>query len=291
MAVFNNRTRAETFRGTDANYDQVDYTGALVDYTFTRNADGTVSVTRDGFGTDTLSSIEGFWFSGEQAWYSLDEAIALTSDSPFVDANGILTGTDANDVLRGTSGVEDVIYGGLGNDRIVGGGDEYDQAEYDGALIEYTITQQANGDIIMSHPTWGRDVLTDIDGFWFGREGAWYSVEDALALTADLPTYRLDADDVLNGTPDNDIMRADASGTNFYGGTGNDTYRGRANAYDQVNFDGDIADYSFSQNDNGSVTVSHDTWGTDTLYEIDGLWFNGPDGGWFTVEDAVDLFG
>ena len=291
MAVFNNAQRAQTFRGTDAEYDQVDYQGSLLDYVFTRNDDGTVSVTRDGFRTDTLISIEGFWFSGEQEWYSLEDAIALTSNDPFTDGNGVLNGNDGNNTLRGTAGTQDIFYGGQGNDRILGGGDEYDQVEYDGELIEYTFSLNANGDMVVSHPTWGRDVLTDIDGFWFIREAAWYSAEDALALTDNLPRFRLDADDVLNGTPGNDVMLADATGTNFYGGTGNDTYRGRANQYDQVNFDGDIADYSFTQNGNGSVTVSHDTWGTDTLFDIDGLWFNGEDGGWFTVDQAVDLFG
>ncbi len=64
MAVFNNRNGDDRFIGT-AEYDQVDYAGSLLDYTFTQNANGTVTVTHAQFGTDTLTSIEGFWFNGE----------------------------------------------------------------------------------------------------------------------------------------------------------------------------------------------------------------------------------
>jgi len=287
MAFWDNTNRNETFRGTDEEYDQVDYAGALLDYRFIRNADGSVTASHPTFGTDTLISIDGFWFGGEQAWYSIDDAIRLTAEDVFIDEFGVITGNAGNNTLRGTAGVQDLFYGGMGNDRFIGGGDEYDQVEYDGELIEYTFTQNANGNVIVSHPTWGRDVLTDIDGFWFIREGAWYSVEDALELTADLPRFRLDADDVLNGTPGNDNMVAELDGTNFYGGTGNDTYRGRNDAYDQVNYDGDFADYSFSLNANGSVTAVHNTWGVDTLFDIDGIYFNGPNGGWMSIEDVT----
>ncbi len=286
MAVFNNRADNNTFRGTEPNYDQVNFDGALEDYTFRMNADGSIRVIESGVAVDRLISIEGLWFGGEQAWYSMEDALRLTTDRPFVDAAGVLTGTLGRDVLRGTDGVSDTFYGNRGNDRIIGGGDEYDQVEYDGELIEYTFIERANGSLVVRHPTWGQDVLTDIDGFWFTREGAWYSVEDAIAITADLPRFRLDADNVLNGTPWNDVMRAEAGGTNFYGGTGDDIYRGLANSYDQVNYDGDFDDYTVTSNANGSVTLSHDVWGSDTLFDIDGLYFNGPNGGWMSVAQA-----
>lgn len=286
MAIFDNRAGNQTFRGTEGEEDQLNLDGALTDYVFRQNANGTVNVFLGDTSIDQLISIEGLWFNGEQAWYSLEDALRLTTDRPFIDANGVLTGTLGRDVLIGTDGVRDVFYGNLGNDRIAGAGDEYDQVEYDGELIEYTFIEHASGALIVRHPTWGQDILTDIDGFWFIREGAWYSVEDALALTADLPKFRLDADDVLNGTPFRDVMRADEDGTNFYGGTGDDVYRGRNNAYDQVNYDGDFSEYTVTSNANGSVTLSHDIWGSDTLYDIDGLFFNGPNGGWMSVEQA-----
>ena len=287
MAVFDNTDRDETFRGTADAYDQVDYQGRLSDYTFTRNADGSVTVSHARFGTDTLIDIEGFWFHGEQAWYSLDDAIRLTQEADggtgWVDEFGTITGGTGDDVLTGASGVQDIFYGDRGDDVFDGRGAEYDQVEYDGEMREYTFTRNADGSVTVSHPSWGTDTLVDIDGMWFVREQAWYSVDDAIALTADLPTFRIDADDVLNGTPGNDVMRADAGGTNFYGGTGNDRYVGRRDAYDQVNFDGDFADYTFTRADNGNVIAEHPVWGRDVLVQIDGIYFSG-EGGWMSVD-------
>lgn len=286
MAVFNNRNRNDVFTGTNGEYDQVDYTGSLRDYTFVQNDNGSITVTHPTLGTDTLWDIDGFWFSGESRWYSLSDAIALTaSDNGYVDEFGVITGTTGNNQLIGTA-AEDLFYGDRGNDIMDGNGASYDQVEYGGELREYTFVQNADGSVTVSHPTWGTDTLIDIDGFWFIREQAWYSMEDAIALTADLPRYRIDADDVLNGTPGDDVMNADASGTNFYGGTGDDTYNGRANNYDQINYDGDIEDYTITANADGSYTVSHDVWGTDILVDIDGLWFNGK-GEWYSPADAA----
>lgn len=289
MAVFNNRTGDQTYRGTDGEYDQVDYTGQLTDYTFTRNDDGSVTVSHPTLGTDRLISIEGFWFSGEAAWYSLDDAIALTAgdDTGYVDANGVITGNDSDNALTG-SNQNDLFYGGRGDDILDGNGGGYNQGEYDGALIEYTFTRNNDGSVTMSHPTWGTDTLIDIDGLWFMREQAWYSLDDAITITQSMPEFRLDDDNVLNGTPGNDIMNAAAGGTNFYGGTGNDRFNGRNNRYDQVNYDGDVEDYTITDLGNGNYRFSHPVWGVDTLNSIDGLWFGGR-GEWYTPEQAFNL--
>ena len=114
---------------------------------FIQNANGSVSVSRAGFGTDILWDVDGFWFFGSEAWYSIADAIALTSSGPYVDENGVFTGTDGNDRMVGTAGEMDIFYGGMGNDQFIGGDDWYDQGEYDGELVEYTITQNANGTI------------------------------------------------------------------------------------------------------------------------------------------------
>lgn len=288
MAIFDNRAGNQTYRGTEAEYDQLNLEGELTDYVFRIYPDGRINIFQGDGTIDQLISIEGIWLSGEQMWYSIEDALRLTTDRPFTDSDGVLTGTLGNDVLRGTEGVEDLFYGNLGNDRIFGGGDEYDQVEYDGELIEYTFIEHASGALIVRHPTWGQDILRDIDGFFFSREGEGYTVEDAIALTADLPKFRLDADNVLNGTPFNDFIVGEASGTNFYGGRGNDVYRGQNDVYDQVNYDGDFSEYTVTSNENGSVTISHDIWGSDTLFNIDGLFFNGPNGGFMTVDQAAN---
>ena len=53
---------------------------------------------------------------------------------------------------------------------------------------------------------------------------------------------------------------------------GNNEYRGSAADYDQVDYDARLSEYSIFTNANGSVTVSHPTLGTDTLFDINGIW-------------------
>ena len=137
----------------------------------------------------------------------------------------------------------------------------------------------------MSHATWGTDTLTDIDGLWFYREAAWYSVDDAIRLSDGAPEFRLDADGVLNGTTGDDRMIGDAGDDFYYGGTGNDFYNGNE-GYNQVNFDGALFEYTITQNDNGSYTFEHPVWGTDTLTNIDGLWLGG-EAQWYAVDDGL----
>jgi len=286
MVVFINRAGNQRYTGTNAEYDQVDYSGALLDYTFTQNPNGTVTVTHPQLGTDTLSNIEGFWFGGEAAWYSMADAIRLTNagdENGFVDANGIITGNAGNNRLTGGN-QNDVFYGDRGNDVINGNGGNYNQVEYDGALIEYTFTRNADGSTTASHATWGTDTLIDIDGFWFAREQAWYSINDAIRLTEGQPDFRLDDDGVLNGTPGNDRMIGTRVDDFYYGGTGNDFYNGRG-GYNQVNFDGELSDYTVTRNGN-AFTFDHPVWGTDTLTNIDGLWFAG-EANWYAVDDAL----
>lgn len=67
--------------GNEGSYDQVDYAGGPSDFSFVRNADGTVSVTGASTGTDTLTSIEGFWFNGARVWRSLTSLLSSTETS------------------------------------------------------------------------------------------------------------------------------------------------------------------------------------------------------------------
>lgn len=179
MAVFINQPGNNVFTGSDGEYDQVDYDGSLSDYVFTRNDDGTVTVMHPTLGTDTLSSIEGFWFNGEAAWYSLDQAIELTNGN----MNPVVFGTIGNDNLVG-SAINNTFIASQGNDMIDGNGGAYNQVDYQGALSDYQITQNADGTVSVSHAFLGTDILTDIDGFWFSGEAAWYSIADAIALTS-----------------------------------------------------------------------------------------------------------
>lgn len=51
-------------------YDQVDYKGALSDYIFTPNENGSLLVTKPGGGVDTLTGVDGVWFSQDETWMS-----------------------------------------------------------------------------------------------------------------------------------------------------------------------------------------------------------------------------
>jgi len=292
MVVFVNQAGNQRYTGTAPEYDQVDYAGALLDYTFTQNPNGTITVIHPQLGRDTLSSIEGFWFSGEAAWYSAEDALRLTNQDNgggdggdgVIDANGIITGNGGNNRLIGGN-QNDLFYGGRGDDVIDGNGGNYNQVEYDGSLNEYSFTRNQDGSVTAVHATWGTDTLTDIDGFWFDREQTWYSIDDAIRLTEGAPEFRLDDDGVLNGTPDNDRMIGTGADDFYYGGTGDDFYNGN-NGYNQVNFDGALEDYTITQNATGDYVFDHPVWGTDTLRNIDGLWLGG-EAQWYAVDDAL----
>ncbi len=160
------------FDGAGSEYDQVDYSGKASDYSFTKNADGSVSVTSAN-GTDTLKDIDGFWFSGEEKWYSMDELLGSgnTGDS---SNGGVQT-------FQGTAGVEDVFSGSkTGEADFFGGGDEYDQIDYEGSLSDYTFVKQDDGSVHIQKADGGYDIAKDIDGIWFQGEQKWYSMEDIL---------------------------------------------------------------------------------------------------------------
>lgn len=266
MAVFIKTAGNQNYLGTTAEYDQVDYPGLLADYTITRNTDGTLTVAHPTLGTDTLTSIEGFWFVGETTWYSVDDALALLNgETGPTDGDDVLTGTDANDVFTSS----------LGDDIIDGNGGAFNQVDYAGALADYTLTENADGTITIAHATRGTDTLTDIDGLWFIGEETWYSIADAIAISGgDGPTS---GDDELLGTEGNDV---------FTGSSGDDTIDGNGTAYDQVDYAGTLSDYTFIQNADGTVSVSHETRGTDTLTDIEGVWFIGEET-WYSMADAL----
>ena len=75
-------------------YDQVNYQGALSDYTFSLLSNGAVSVRKPDGSVDELYSIEGFWFFGEEAWYSLEEALELSNTN-------LISGTSDDDFILG----------------------------------------------------------------------------------------------------------------------------------------------------------------------------------------------
>lgn len=286
MSYFQNEAGFDRFFGSETGYDQVDYSGSLMDYRFILLPNGRVIVDHPTLGRDILYDIDGLWFEGEGRWYSIDDAIALTAPTRgYTARDGVISGNQLHNVLTGTSG-DDVFYGGLRNDRIFGR-DGFDQVNFDGALDEYTVTMNANGTVRVSNAIYGVDTLVGIEGLWFQGEQAWYTIADAISITAALPQFRLDDHGVLVGTGRSDVMFGTTGDDVFFGGMGNDYYAGGRIGYDQVNFIGYLEDYTISENTNGTVSISHPLWGTDKLHGIEGLWFT-DEQQWYSLAELID---
>ena len=171
----------DTIKGGDDGYNQVDYLGSSSDYAFVRNEDGTVTVTKAD-GTDTLTDIGGVWFGADQVWKSMDELTGSASGgseaSAATEGDDYLLGTDGDDVINGLGGV-DVIRSSAGNDTIDGGGDEYDQVDYQGSASDYVFAKNEDGSFTVTASNGDVDLLTDIDGIWFEGDDQWIDIEDA----------------------------------------------------------------------------------------------------------------
>lgn len=293
--VVNGSLGNDEIDGGGSEYDQVDYSGAASDYTFTANDDGSVTVVHPTNGTDTLKNIDGFWFTGEGKWYPLED---LIGDQPGGGQGETIEGTDDDDYLVGTSGDDDidgkdgrdVIRGSKGDDNIDGGGSEYDQVDYSGAAEDYTFTANDDGSVTSAHDTNGTDTLKNIDGFWFSGEGKWYAIDDVVDLVpTDIEGEEINGTnkaDFLAGTNGNDEINGRGGRDVIKNSLGNDIIDGGGSEYDQVDYKGGKDDYVFEAQNNGSITVSNDVYGVDTLIDIDGVWFEG-DAEWHDIDELV----
>lgn len=283
--VFGESLGNDTIIG-DANvYDQVNYSGAAADYEFTKNADGTVTVVNAISGKDTLTEIDGIWFSGEERWYDIDELLQSSSGTIEGTAgDDFLFGSVGDDVMNGNGG-EDTFASSLGNDAINGNAGEYSQVNYPGSASDYLFTLNTNGSVTVSGALTGTDVLTEIDGIWFTGEENWYPISDLLESTGG-PIEGTSGDDYLLGTDGADVMNGNGGEDTFLGSLGDDTINGNAAAYSQVDYFGTASDYSFVRNEDGSITVTGAQTGTDTLNDIDGIWFVGEEA-WYDIDDLI----
>ncbi|WP_158555054.1 galactose oxidase-like domain-containing protein [Fulvimarina endophytica] len=309
----------DTFRGGAGDdrmeggegYNQSDYDGNASDYVVLRAADDSVTVRDKATGaTDTLIDIDGLWFGGEAKWYAVgDLALPAPTQPVPVDptpvdpvpgvnvirasaAGGYIEGTAGNDHFIGGAG-NDTFRGGAGDDRMEGG-EGYNQSDYDGNASDYVVLRAADDSVtVRDKATGATDTLIDIDGLWFGGEAKWYAVGDlataapggGVADPAPVVIRASEAGGYLVGTDGDDHFISAGGNNSFYGGTGDDRYEGGA-AYDQVDYDGRIADYDFQRSEDGRVIVTSETYGTDTLVDIDGLWFRG-EAAWYAIDDAV----
>ena len=257
-------------------YDQVDYDGGRDDYLFTRNPDGTVTVEGVLTGIDTLTEIDGVWFNNAAEWVSINTLVAEDATGPIVGTpgNDSLVGTPGDDTMIGNGGV-DVFDGSAGDDTIIGDAGVYDQVDYTGGRDDYLFVRNGDGSVTVSGPLTGTDTLTEIDGIWFKGAQEWVPIQALIDEDASGQILGTPGNDDLLGTPGDDTMIGNGGSDTFDGSPGDDTIIGDAGVYDQVDYAGSPADYSFIRNADGTVTVTGALTGTDTLTEIDGIWFKG----------------
>lgn len=303
-------TDDETFTGTDGNdrfiadtgndiyeggagTDSVQYKGLATSYTLTRNTDGDISVVKPDGTTDTLRGVETVEF------IDLDAIkVILANEIPVVAvSNNIIVGgpeddyiigTDANDDITSGGGV-DVIKGSKGNDNIDGGGAEYDQIDYDGAASDYTFTKNDDGSVTVVKPDGGIDTLKNIDGFWFKGSAEWKPLSEVLSDTDGGDTGGViegtNGADYLLGTDGDDTFNAGKGVDVIDGSKGNDTINGGDTGYNQIDYDGARADYTFTDNGNGTISIAKPDGGVDTVSDIGGFWFKG-EAKWYSLEEV-----
>lgn len=186
-----------------------------------------------------------------------------------------LPGTGADNLIEGFNG-DDVMRGYAGNDTMDGGAG-FDQANYNGSPADYIFTQNPDNSVTVLDTSTtdvdeGTDALIGVEAIWFIQSKTFLLLDDIL------PIRGTEGDDLwlpgnslanrIEGLGGDDVMR---------GYEGDDTLDGGA-GFDKANYDGSPADYSFTQNPDGSVTVQDTSTtdvdeGTDTLIGVEAIWF------------------
>ena len=216
----------DTINGGEG-YDYIEINGARVDFTITKNADGSISIvdkwSLDGdLGIDIISGIEAFHF--RDGTVAVEDLLPRHSEPhPFVPAdpppqviftggNGsnilignevanILKGLGGSDVLRGLDG-DDKLYGGLGRDKLYGGSGA-DMFVFDTKPNAKT-NQDAIQDFRVADDTlWisnsaftrvGKDGDLKASAFWANNTGKAHDKDDRIIYDKDSGVLYYDAD-------------------------------------------------------------------------------------------------
>lgn len=185
-------------------YDQVNYDGSLSDFSFVRNADGSVTVTDfvGNEGTDTVVSADAFYFAGSSDWRASNDLVA---DYGTADSDPWINGTAGGDNVYGLAG-DDTLVGNGGNDQLFGG-DGYDQANYFGSSSQFTFMLNADGTVTVTDTGGdeGMDVLSSVEALYFQGDDIWMTVDDALGSSS-ANSYRAETNDLHSN---NDWMTAE----------------------------------------------------------------------------------
>ncbi|HYD26496.1 hypothetical protein [Brevundimonas sp.] len=193
---------------------------------------------------------------------------------------------DGDDQLFGDDG-DDHLSGGGGDDFIFGGAG-FDQANYAGDVADFQFSRNEDGSIIVTDLTGdqGTDVVFDMEAFYFAGSQSWHYSED---LVADYGTEGSDA--WLEGTAASDTIYGLGGDDLLVGRGGNDVLIGGA-GYDQAVFDGDFANFTFTREADGSITVTDTVGaeGADTLIEVESVYFQASQT-WAAITSLVPDYG
>lgn len=265
--------------------DTIVLLGNASDYVFIRNSDGSVTVTDivGDEGTDTLIDIEFVHFLGDN---STADLITLVADYGTPNDDGWLEGTAGNDALFGLDGDDTLI--GRGGDDLIDGGAGDDTVVLAGSVANYTISRNPDGTVSVQALVGdeGVDRLVSIENVYFQGDSVFSSVD---GLVGQYGTE--DDDSWVDGT---------ANADNLYGLDGDDTLVGRAgndlldggDGFDQANYFGDFADFIFSREADGGISVVDTTGaeGSDTLFNIEAVYFGGSST-WASLNNLVADYG
>ena len=260
---------------------QVEYPGSASDYTIVHNLNDTFSITKPDGSTDIVADIDGIWFRDEAKWHPIDAVASPAIVTGITDGDDRIRGTNEDDVIDGLGG-NDVVVGSAGSDTIYLG-DGNDQIDYIGFAADYAFVRDAEGTVQVTKPNGGIDSLIGVEGVWFIDEAQWYAVE---AITASMEvTPATDGNDIISGTSGDDLINGLGGEDVVYESAGNDIIN-LGDGYDQMDFKGALADYIFTQNDDGSLMVTKPDGGVDILTGVDGFWFTQGET-WISAEDFI----
>lgn len=265
-------------------YDTVVIDADSSDVRFIRQQDGSVVAVQDATGeADTLQNVEAVFFTGDSVWTSVEQLVGqhgTAGDDPAI------FGSLNDDTLFGLEG-DDTLIGDEGDDHLVGGVG-YDQANYAGSLTDFIFQRQADGSVQVTDTVGneGVDTLVSIEAVYFEGDQTWRTIEQVAGQ------YGTSGDDGwISGTTGSDNLFGLAGDDTFFGDEGDDRLDG-GEGYDQANLAGNLGDYVFTRQGDGSV-IAVDTVGTDgadTLVSIEAVYFEG-DQTWRSVEQMVGDYG
>ena len=253
-----------------------------------RSFAGIELVTGDGYAGVTIR--------GSSAADILDFTGATVTDIAWIDGDAgddTIIGSAGNDVILGSAGHDslsgadgdDVIQGSEGND-IVDGGTGSDQANYLGSSSDFVLARNADGSVTIADTVGseGTDTLQNVEAVYFDGDSNWQWLDNLVGAygTAENDAWLpgTSGDDHLYGLAGDDVLR----------GYGGDDYIDGGDGYDEASYAGSLSTFTFLRNADGSVTVTDTSTaeGTDTLKNIEALYFEADTAGYLIANLAGD---